>query len=154
MIVLHIFQQVGTNYVAALIKEENDMEPVLFGGFSFDPKSVKESEWDAFPSAYFVVPSFQLTIKNGKTSISINLVTESDDAAEEFDKLRDERDRSNSYCASRGIRSTDKTRSCCQLRNLQKKIIMKTVADVTKKINKGEAEKVVIARSVKLNFDR
>ena len=39
---------------AALIKEEKDQAPVLFGGFSFDPKSVKDSEWDGFPSAYFV----------------------------------------------------------------------------------------------------
>ena len=43
---------------------------------------------------------FQLSIKNGKTTISINLVTESNDAAEQFEKLRDERDRLNSYCTS------------------------------------------------------
>ena len=64
------FTHISTSWkklCGALIKEENDREPVLFGGFSFDPKSVKQSEWDAFPSAHFVVPSFQLSIKNGKT---------------------------------------------------------------------------------------
>ena len=69
------------------------MEPVLFGGFSFDPKSNKDSEWNAFPSAYFFVPSFQLIIKNGKTTISINLITQSENAVDEFEALRERRDR-------------------------------------------------------------
>ena len=136
---------------AALIKEEKDMEPVLFGGFSFDPKSVKESEWDAFPSAHFVVPSFQLTIKNGKTSISINLVTESNDAAEEFDKLRDERDRLIHIAQVEEFDLLAKP-EVVSIEELAKDHYMKAVADVTNKINNGEAEKVVIARSVKLNF--
>ena len=38
------------------------------------------------------------------------------------------------------------------IEELAKEHYMETVADVTKKINNGEAEKVVIARSVKLNF--
>ena len=38
------------------------------------------------------------------------------------------------------------------IEELAKEHYMETVSDVTKKINNGEAEKVVIARSVKLNF--
>jgi len=136
---------------SALIKEENDREPVLFGGFSFDPKSVKQSEWDAFPSAHFVVPFFQLSITNGKTEISINLVTESNDAAEEFEKLRDERDRLIHIAQVEESALLTKPK-VVSIEELSKEHYMETVADVTKKINKGEAEKVVIARSVKLNF--
>ncbi|MFJ7936348.1 isochorismate synthase MenF [Sporosarcina sp. NPDC096371] len=137
---------------AALIKEEKDMEPVLFGGFSYDPKSVKDEEWEAFPSAYFVVPSFQLTIKNGRTSISINLVTESSEAAEEFDQLRDERDRLIHIAQVEDFNLLEKPK-VVSIEEMAKEKYMKAVADVTRKINNGEAEKVVIARSVQLHFD-
>ena len=137
---------------AALIKEENDIEPVLFGGFSFDPENKKESEWDVFPSAYFVVPSFQLTIKNGKTTIAINLVTENGVAVEEFDKLREERDRliHLAQVEEFGLMTKPEVLS---VQELAKENYLETVAEVTKKINEGQAEKVVIARSMKLLFE-
>lgn len=137
---------------AALIKEEKDIEPVLFGGFSYDPKSVKQAEWKAFPSAYFVVPSFQLTIKNGKTSISINLVTDSSEAAEAFDRLRDERDRLIHIAQVEDFNLLAKPK-VVSIEEIAKDQYMQAVTDVTAKINSGEAEKVVIARSVQLNFD-
>ena len=136
----------------ALIKEEKDMEPVLFGGFSFDPENKRESEWSNFPSAHFVVPSFQLMIKNGKTSISINYITESGNAVEEFDRLRDERDRLIHIAQVEEFGQMAKP-EVVSVEELEKEHYYDTVADVTKKINAGEAEKVVIARSVKLNFE-
>ena len=137
---------------AALIKEENDIEPVLFGGFSFDPENKKESEWDVFPTAYFVVPSFQLTIKNGQTTIAINLVTENGVAVEEFDKLREERDRliHLAQVEEFGLMTKPEVLS---VQELAKENYLETVAEVTKKINEGQAEKVVIARSMKLLFE-
>ncbi|NYF25528.1 isochorismate synthase MenF [Sporosarcina sp. JAI121] len=137
---------------AALIKEENDREPVLFGGFSFDPQSEKDSEWAAFPSAHFVVPSFQLSIANGKTTIAINLVTESDDAADQFEKLRDERDRLIHIAQVEDFALLAKP-EVISIEELEKEHYLETVSKVTKKINNGEAEKVVIARSLKLNFE-
>lgn len=148
------FQHISTAWNrlrTALIKEEEDMEPVLFGGFSYDPKSVKEVEWKVFPSAYFVVPSFQLTVKNGKTLISINLVTESSEAAEEFDRLRDERDRLIHIAQVEEFNLLAKTK-VVSIEEIAKDNYMQAIANVTDKINKGEAEKVVIARSVQLNF--
>ena len=148
------FSQISASWkklCAALIKEENDKEPVLFGGFSFDPKSVKNSVWSSFPTAYFVVPSFQLSITNGKTAISINLVTESNDAAEQFEKLRIERDRLIHIAQVEESALLLKP-EVVSIEELSKENYMKSVEGVTKKINNGEAEKVVIARSVKLNF--
>ena len=135
----------------ALIKEVKDMEPVLFGGFSFDPKRVGNSEWNGFPSAHFVVPSFQLTIKNGVTTISINLVTESENAADQFDQLRDERDRLIHISQVNEFGSLPKP-TVLSIEERAKEQYMKAVAEVTAQIRSGEAEKVVIARSVKLNF--
>jgi menaquinone-specific isochorismate synthase len=148
------FTQISTSWnkiCTALIKEENDREPVLFGGFSFDPKSVKQSEWDGFPSAQFVVPSFQLAIENGKTTISINLVTEYSDAAEQFETLRVERDRIIHIAQVEESALLTKPK-VVSIEEISKERYIDTVADVTKKINNGDAEKVVIARSLKLNF--
>jgi len=106
------FSDISTGWAklcAALIKEEKDVAPVLFGGFSFDPKNVKESEWKGFPSAYFVVPSFQLIRKNGKTLISINLITTSEDNP--FESTRDHRalDYDNSFKEVAGSTPAERT---------------------------------------------
>ena len=140
-----------TKLCDALIKEEKDMAPVLFGGFSFDPQSVKDSEWSQFPNANFVVPSFQLTIKNGKTLVAINLVTDSGDASVEFDRLRDERDRLIHIAQVNEFDLISKPK-VVSIEEREKDQYMDAVAGVTDEIKNGDAEKVVIARSVKLNF--
>lgn len=137
---------------AALIKEKKDRAPVLFGGFSYDPKSVKDSEWDEFPSAYFFVPSFQLTNEGGQTYISINLINTSDDAVQEFDKLREERDRLIHIAQVNEFQPSVKP-TVDSLVEIAKERYVAAVEDVTKQIKNGNADKVVIARSVKMNFD-
>ena len=138
---------------AALIKEEKDIAPVLFGGFSFDPKTVKKSEWAGFPSAYFVVPSYQLTSKNGQTTISINLITTSGNDVDEFDALREERDRLIHLAQVNEFEPSIKP-SVISIEEISKEHYMETVDEVTSRIRNGEAEKVVIARSVKMNFEK
>lgn len=136
----------------ALIKEEKDKAPVLFGGFSFDPKSAKDSEWNAFPTAYFVVPSFQLMSRDGETSISINLITASENAVDEFEALRLERDRLIHVAQMNEFEPVAKP-TVHSLVEIDKEQYMDAVGNVTAQIRQGEAEKVVIARSVQLNFE-
>ena len=138
---------------AVLIKEEKDIAPVLFGGFSFDPKSIKTSEWDGFPSAYFVVPSYQLISKNGQMFISINLITTASNAVDEFDALREERDRLIHIAEVNEFASSIKP-IVSSIDEIKKDAYLKAVKDVTDQINKGEAEKVVIARSLQMNFEQ
>lgn len=136
-----------------LIKEEKDRAPILFGGFSFDPKSAKDSEWNGFPSAYFVVPSFQLISKAGQTSVSINLVTASENAVDEFEALRVERDRLIHMAQMNEFIPSAKP-TVVSLVEIEKGQYMNAVKDVTAQIRGGEAEKVVIARSIKMNFEK
>lgn len=149
------FMQISAEWkklCASLVKEENDMAPVLFGGFAFDPKSAKNSEWDGFPSAYFVVPTFQLIIKDGEASISINLITESDDATEAVEQLRNERDLLIRMAARESTLSVTKPK-VASIEERAKEQYMTAVADVTEQIKSGEAAKVVIARSLTMNFE-
>ena len=138
---------------AALIKEEKDRAPVLFGGFSFDPKSMKDSEWDGFPSAYFFVPSFQLTSEEGQTYISINLINTTGDAVDEFERLREERDRLIHIAQVNEFEPSLKP-TVSSLVEIAKGQYIEAVEDVTKQIKNGNADKVVIARSVKMNFEK
>lgn len=136
-----------------LIKEDKDMSPILFGGFSFDPLNKKDSEWRAFPAAYFVVPSFQLVIKNGKTMVSINLITSSENAHSEFEKLREELDHLLHLAQVSEFEPFVKP-TVLSVDERKKEQYLEAVKNVTNRINEGAAEKVVIARSVKMNFDK
>ena len=136
-----------------LVKEETDMDPVLFGGFSYDEQNRQQSEWDEFPSAYFVVPSIQLKIEQGKTQISINLITDSSSASADFDKLREERDRlihiaqvdEFDFTLRNNVEATTER---------GKEHYKQAVENVTDLIRKGQADKVVIARAVELTFEK
>ncbi len=135
----------------ALIKEEEDMAPTLFGGFSFDPKNVQDSEWVKFPTAYFVLPSIQLLRKNGSTSVIINLVTKNAYAAEDFEALRIKRDQLIHKAQLNEFTPAEKP-VVKALHEIDVEHYKEAVQNTTKRIQDGDAEKVVIARSVNLHF--
>lgn len=134
-----------------IVNEEHDLQPILFGGFSFDPANQLSSEWDMFPSAYFAVPSFQLVIRDDRVFISIHLVTKEKDSQHRFDQLRSERDDLIHAAQVRELKPYAKP----LLTNLEerfKELYLDAVSHVTKLIRTGEAQKVVIARSLALTF--
>ncbi|MFC5602349.1 isochorismate synthase [Sporosarcina koreensis] len=136
-----------------LIKEEKDIDPVLFGGFSFDEKNRKESEWEGFPSGYFVVPSFQLKIEEGKTMVSINMITDCKEAAEDFERLREERDKLIHIAQVEEFDFANDNKVVATTER-GKKQYLDAVENVTASIRKGKADKVVIARALELQFER
>lgn len=136
-----------------LIKEEKDIDPVLFGGFSFDEKNRIESEWNEFPSGYFVVPSFQLKIEDGKTMISINMITDQKEAALDFERLRDERDKLIHNAQVEEFDFTNHNRIVATTER-GKEQYMSAVENATDLIRKGRADKVVIARALELEFEQ
>ena len=76
-----------------IVREDLEPQPILFGGFTFDPQNQESSEWDGFPQSYFTVATYQLVIQNEKAYVSIHLITDKMDSSKEFDQLRKERDR-------------------------------------------------------------
>lgn len=136
-----------------LIKEEKDIDPVLFGGFSFDENNRKKSEWDGFPSGYFVVPSFQLKIEEGKTMVSINMVTDRKEAALDFEKLREERDKLIHIAQVEEFDFANHNRVVATTER-GKEQYLDAVENVTASIRKGKADKVVIARALELQFEQ
>lgn len=151
----HRFQSISRQWKALcgrLIKEEKDMDPVLFGGFSFDPQTRQDDEWTAFQAAYFTVPLIQLKIDNGKTYVSINYVTDELEAAAQFEGLRQERDRLIHIAQVDEFTLQGKPAIVSQT-ELATDRYMEAVENVTSQIKAQVAEKVVIARKIKLSFE-
>ncbi|MDZ4767625.1 MAG: isochorismate synthase [Chloroflexota bacterium] len=71
------------------ILEDGDAiaQPRLFGGFSFQPDFVTEHTWAQFAPAYFVLPHYQMTARDGKTWLTLNIQLPADEALD-ADALR------------------------------------------------------------------
>lgn len=135
-----------------LIKEEKDIAPVIFGGFSYDEKNRKESEWSGFPSAYFVIPSFQLKIEDGRTMVSINMITDQKEAAADFERLREERDRLIHVAQVEEFDFSNQN-NILSMNERGKAQYLSAVENSTELIRRGKADKVVIARALELSFE-
>jgi menaquinone-specific isochorismate synthase len=136
---------------ASIINEEHELQPILFGGFSFDPINQLKSEWDSFPSAYFAVPSFQLVIRDDRVFISIHLITKNSDSQFEFEQLRIKRDDLIHAAQVNELKPYAKP-VVSNLTERFKETYLDAVSQVTRLIKSEEAQKVVIARSLALEF--
>lgn len=134
-----------------IVNEEPELQPILFGGFSFDPENKLSSEWDIFPSAYFAVPSFQLVIRDDRVFISIHLITDDKDSQNLFDQMRSERDDLIHTAQVKELNTYAKP-LIITMEERYKELYLDAVSHVTKLIHTGEAQKVVIARSLALTF--
>ena len=135
-----------------IVNEEHAVQPVLFGGFSFDPLNDKESEWTNFPQAYFAVPTFQLILKGEQAYVSIHLIIEQQESFAEFEALRKERDKLIHAAQVSEVDKYDKPQAIGHL-ELRKEEYLHSIQQVTDTIKAEEVEKVVIARALKLEFD-
>lgn len=149
------FEDIRTQWqrlCSVIVKEEGDQSPVLFGGFSFDPENRRESEWDGFPAALFVVPQIQLVEKEGRSFVSINLISEEEGVASDFDRLRVIRDR---LIHEAQVKERDPAikPDVLRIHEYAKSDYLRAVEGVRDGICAGGPEKVVIARSVGLDFE-
>lgn len=135
-----------------IVKEEREPQPILFGGFTFDPKNDKKGEWDGFPQSFFSVATYQLVIRNDKAYISIHLITDKEDSLGDFEQLRKERDQLIHAAQVRELKTYTKP-IMTNYHEPYKEEYLKTITAVTNLIKANEAEKVVIARSLELKFE-
>lgn len=137
---------------AELQKTEEDVSPVLVGGFSFDPTDTEQSEWKNFPSAHFFVPTFQFVEKNGRQFIVTNFVSEDSDAEEQFARLCQEHqlliDEVRTFVGSEEVKPIVEA-----MHEMNVEAYKKAVHHTTLRIQRGEAKKVVIARALNLQFE-
>ncbi|TSI03028.1 isochorismate synthase MenF [Lysinibacillus sp. BW-2-10] len=134
-----------------IVKEASELQPILFGGFSFDPKNDKKGEWEGFPQSHFAVATYQLVLRNDKAYVSIHLVTENEHSLEEFDRLRTERDHLIHAAQVRELKNYEKP-VMTKYDEVNKEKYLQSIDTVTSLIKDNWAQKVVIARSLEMQF--
>lgn len=136
-----------------IVQEEHELQPILFGGFTFDPKNEVCGEWSNFPQSYFSVATHQLVIRNEKAYVTIHLITDHENSASIFEKLRNERDELIHAAQVREVKTFVKP-AMIGYGEPHKQAYLQSIDQVTNLIKANEAQKVVIARSLALQFEQ
>lgn len=132
--------------------EGQEVQPILFGGFTFDPENEVTGEWAGFPQSYFAVATHQLVLRDDKAYVSINLITEDAHSEVVFEQLRKERDALIHAAQVKEVKTYHKP-EMIGFSEPHKEAYLKSIDQVTSLIKRDEAKKVVIARSLALQFD-
>jgi len=135
-----------------IVKEDLESQPILFGGFTFDPKNQEHGEWDGFPQSYFTVATYQLVIQNDKAYVSIHLITDSLHSTQQFDQLRKERDRLIHAAQVKELKMYNKP-VMTNYKERNKDEYLHSIQTVANLIQDKKAQKVVIARSLLMDFE-
>ncbi len=134
-----------------IVKEE-DLQPILFGGFTFDPYNERKGEWADFPQSFFAVSTFQLVIRDDQAFVSIHYITEEENSVEAFERLRKQRDHLIHAAQVKEVKTYNKP-VMTAYEELYKEAYLQSIQQVTDCIKAGDAEKVVIARPLALQFE-
>lgn len=131
---------------------QHEQQPILFGSYTFDPKKVAAEEWSSFPEAYFALATHQLVIRNEQTFVSTFYVSETPATEAVKQQLRTERDEILHGAQVNGV-AVHKRPSITTTTERHKEAYLQSIENVTSLIKANEADKVVIARSLALDFD-
>lgn len=129
---------------------ENGLGPVMFGGFSFDPLKVKTPLWSKYADSLFHVPKYMLTIVEGQTYLTTNIVCTPNDDYTLFEKVISERVQLLTSLEHEFDINPAKLLQMKEISPLQWK---QSVDDVVEDLKTGSLKKVVLARELRLFFD-
>lgn len=146
----HIEEQ-WINLTKNIVKEEKEPQPILFGGFTFDPDAEGKDEWQDVPQSFFAVATFQLVIRNEKAYVSIHFITDEENSTSKFEDLRKERDRLIHAAQVKEVKLYEKP-VLNDYEEKEKEQYLQSIQKVTALIKEKQAEKVVIARSLLTYF--
>lgn len=124
--------------------------PLLFGGFSFDPYSLKEEKWQPFGDALFYLPEYMLTIIGEDYYLTVNLF-ESEELASQSNKVKKTFD-----ILLKGAESSQV--SAPKLERKEELSVpewLTSVAEVVDELQSSDTvNKVVLSREMKLTFSK
>ena len=140
------------NLTSQIVQEDQHLQPILFGGFTFDPQNEVTGEWANFPQSYFTVATHQLVIRNDQAFVTINFITNQENSVEVFETLRKERDALIHAAQVKELKTYTKP-TMTSYEEPHKEAYLQSINQVTSLIKANEAQKVVIARSLALQFE-
>ncbi|MFQ5854194.1 MAG: isochorismate synthase MenF [Anaerolineae bacterium] len=151
------------NAILEAIDAPPTVGPRLFGGFSFQAEHVPEGVWVAFPAAYFVLPRYQLTRVEGRHWLTVSHLVQVEceayrDLQVECEAYRDlsvegANGRVNGY-ASRPEGFNLPGRRLDIEYPMGAATWHRLVKDAIRRIDRGELDKVVLARTCDVQVDQ
>ncbi|WP_232713444.1 isochorismate synthase [Bacillus xiapuensis] len=125
--------------------------PLLFGGFSFDPQQQQEREWSNYSPAFFYVPEFMLTVMDGESYLTTNLMCTPYDTDDLIDHIERKKIRlfheTDASSANAGDRFSGMVE---QDTNAWKQAVDQVVKSIKQD---SKLKKVVLARKITADFD-
>ncbi|SET33542.1 isochorismate synthase [Oceanobacillus limi] len=123
---------------------------VALGGMAFDPKKERTELWKEFNSSQFTIPAFTLTKYNNNYYLTTNVqVTANDHPEQLFNQLKDKEEQliveSVDFPENTSVVSKDE---------IQPEVWKQTVKHATEQIKKHVADKIVLAREVRLELSK
>lgn len=121
--------------------------PLLFGGFSFDPKASKTALWRNYPHTRFVVPEVMLTAADGECWLTTNCIISPYGVVEEpveIDLARVKRSSKHDGRSAMAIREEE----------IDPSGWMRAVEEAAALVRGGRLEKIVLARELRLMADK
>jgi menaquinone-specific isochorismate synthase len=138
----------------AIIVDDYHIEgtgPTAFGGFSFDPLKEKTGLWSKFSHSQFHIPTFMLSVHDGQTFLTTNVVCTAQDDLSLYLKAEQERAKLLEE-ASRQLEFD--TALLTERMDVHPEEWKQSVTEVVNEIKEGTLKKVVLARELRLLFDR
>ena len=125
---------------------------VLLGGFSFDAGGPRSERWRGFPSAHLFVPAVQLTTAHGRSWLTVTVaLSEGGEPNVSLELLERVRELVLTADAGRGIPSgSNAARELPTTDLIPADDWRALVRDAVTAIERGEMDKVVLARAVSL----
>jgi len=125
--------------------------PLMFGGFSFDPYKEKTDLWSKYADSLFHIPKYLLSIIDGETYLTTNIVFTSNDDLSLFSKIVEERNQ-----LLRSLKQNDlaKCAALLETNEISPEKWKQAVDGVVKELKNGPLKKVVLARELRLVFNK
>ncbi|MGM9965960.1 isochorismate synthase [Rummeliibacillus sp. TYF005] len=135
-----------------IVTNDKELQPILFGGFTFDPENGVSGEWEGMPPAFFVVATYQLVIRNDHVYISTNYIAEQENP-QILNELCKKRDELMHTAQVKALKTYAKPKVKSSFEPFKEEYL-ESIHQVTSLIRQKEADKVVIARSLALEFEK
>jgi len=128
--------------------------PVLFGGFAFDPLSVRTQRWAEFPDGLLILPRFLLSYSANHVTLTINRIVGASDAIEQSTLEIEAGVRRLQAAIEYAPTIPDETSGHFTIDEVRPASEwMELVANMVDRIQQGAFEKVVLARAVQVMLD-
>lgn len=149
----HVEKEWGSFISQAIIYDDEHVQgtgPTAFGGFSFDPHKEKTMLWSNYASSLFHIPRFMLSITDGHTYLTTNVVCTNECDSSYYMEIENERQE---------LLAQTREHVKLELVSLVDRLEVKpeawkqSVTQVVEGLKQGPLKKVVLARELRLIFN-